>query len=290
MKHRFLLVPLLFLAFHMLKAQTDSMDPLFESIGFNADVMVNAVLDRHRVQAHDQFSASMDSLLARKDSYGISLDSIPWISVLHGDSFRIATWQLRISDNKYQYGGFIQWPDRIVKLLDTRPWVNGSVYNTYSAAAWYGCLYYRIIPFESKGKKYYVLFGFNAEDQNMNTKVADILDLHGEAPTLGVPLFVGKDKAQSRLILSYGDVSSVQLIYDEQLKAIVQDHLESVAGIGPTGGSLMVSDGSQEGWLLKDGQWVYQEKMYDIKSDIPPSSEERKNHKEDKDIFGRPKK
>lgn len=290
MKRSLLLFQSFLLVFNLLQGQTSTTDSLLENISFNADVMVNAVLDRHRIKAHDQFEEALDSLLARPGSYNLPLDSIHWISILHGDGFRMVSWQLRISDDEYKYGGFIQWPDRIVRLKDTRPWVNGSTYNIYSPDAWYGCIYYKIIPFESDGKKYYVLFGFNAEDSQMNTKVADILDLNGDEPKLGVPLFVGNDKDRSRLILTYGDVSSVQLLYDPELKAIVQDHLESIPGISPSGGALVVSDGSMEGWFLKNGRWVYKEKMSDVKMDEPPMTDDRKNRKEDKDIFGRPKK
>jgi hypothetical protein len=51
-----------------------------------------------------------------------------------------------------------------------------------------------------------------------------------------------------------------------------------------------VADGSLEGWILKDGDWIYQEKVFDIKMDKPPMTDERKDKKEDKDILGRPKK
>ncbi len=289
MKRSFLILQSVLLAFQLSRGQSLT-DSLLAKISFNSDVMVNAVLDQHRIQAHDIFMASMNSLLALPGSYSIPLDSIPWISVVHGDEFRIVTWQLRLSDNDYKYGGFIQWPERIVELKDTKPWVNGAAYSTYSPSAWYGCIYYKIYPFVSEGKKYYVLFGFNAEDATVNTKVADILDLTGVEPKFGVPLFTGKDKDRDRLILTYGDVSSVQLIYDKSLNAIVHDHLESLPGVGPGGDALVVSDGSMEGWFLKNGKWVYQEKVYDVKSAEPPMMEGKKNYKEDKDIFGRPKK
>ncbi len=290
MKRIFLFFQSLLFVFHISLGQTSEPDPLLDNIAFHADVMVNAVLDRHRIKAHDIFMASMDSLLVRPGSYDISLDSIPWLAVVHGDDFRIISWQLRLSDSEYKYGGFIQWPDRIVNLRDTRPWLNGSSYNTYTPGSWYGCLYYNIIPFESGGKKYYVLFGFNAENQINNSKVADILDLTGAEPRFGVPLFVGKEEERTRLILTYGDVSSVHFIYDPELKAIVHDHLEILPGIGPSGEALAVSDGSMEGWFLKNGKWVYEEEVYDVKMEEPPMLDERKNRKEDKDIFGRPKK
>src|SRR5258706_5732777 len=214
MKRRFWLLPSFMILWQLLWAQNITKDPLVENISFNADIMVNAIMDQHRIKAHDLFMASIDSLLNRPHSYNISLDSIPWLSVVHGDGFRIVTWQLRLSEKEYKYGGFIQWPDRFVELKDTRPWLNGSNFSVYTPGAWYGCIYYKIIPFESKEKKYYVLFGFNAENDVFNTKVADILDLNGDEPRLGVPVFTGKDDGRTRLILTYGDVSSVQLIYD----------------------------------------------------------------------------
>ncbi|MEO6131982.1 MAG: hypothetical protein ABIQ02_09035 [Saprospiraceae bacterium] len=290
MKRSFVLILSLLLLYHAVTGQNSVPDPLLDKISFNADVMVNAVAAAHRMQAYDAFKSSLDSILERENSYTLALDSIPWLSVVKSDKFRLITWQLRISDDEFKYGGFIQWPDKLLELKDTRPWVNGAAYNVYNPAAWYGCLYYNIIPFQNDGKVYYVLFGFNAEDRTMNTKVADILDLNGDEPKFGVPLFVGNDKDKSRLMLNYADVSPVQLLYDENLNAIVHDHLENVEGIGPGGGSLLVSDGSMEGWFLKGGKWMYQEKVYDVKMDEPPMMEGKKNHKEDKDIFGRPKK
>ncbi|MEP6647159.1 MAG: hypothetical protein ABJC12_08715 [Saprospiraceae bacterium] len=290
MKRMFSLLVSSLMLIQFVTGQMDGKDPLVERISYNADVMVNTVENQHRMHAYDVFQASIDSLLARKDSYNANLDSIKWLSIVHGDGFRIVTWQLRVTEDEFRYGGFIQWPDRVVQLKDNRPWVNGAAFNTYSPSAWYGCLYYKIVPFQSDGKKYYVLFGFNAEDHVRNTKVADILDLNGSEPKFGVPLFVGKDKDQSRLILTYGDVSPMQLLYDESLKAIVHDHLENVPGIGPSGESLEVSDGSMEGWFLKDGKWKYQEKVYDVIMNEPPMMEGRKDHREDKDLFGRPKK
>ena len=290
MKRGFLIILPLFLIISNIRSQEAGTDPLIESIAYHSDIMVNAVGDQHRIKAHGIFLASMDSLLARPGSFNIPLDSIPWLAVVHGDDFRIVTWQLRHSENEYKYGGFIQWPDRIVHLKDSRPWQNGAEYSTYTPELWYGSLYYNIIPFENGGKKYYVLFGFNAENAVNNTKVADILDLTGDAPKLGMPLFTGNEEARTRLILTYGDVSSVHLVYDRELKAIVHDHLAILPGIGPSGEALSVSDGSLEGWFLKNGKWVYEEEVYDVKMKEPPMLEERKVYKEDKDLFGRPKK
>lgn len=283
------LVVLVLLAESQLSGQAKHLNLLRDEIAFYADITATADLDQHRIRAHDQMVACIDTFLMDKGSYEMSLDSIPWLSVLHGDDFRIVTWQLRRSDDEYKYSGFIQWPDRLVRLKDTRPFINGAAYTTFTPSGWYGCLYYRILPFEKGKEKYYVLLGYNAENSLLNIKVADVLDLSGPEPRLGLPVFVGQGEPRSRLMITYADVSPARLNYDDQLEGIVHDHLESMP-IGPEGESLPVADGSMEAWILKKGDWIYQEEVYDVKLTEPPMTDERRNWKEDKDILGRPRK
>jgi len=274
------------------KIWAQKVDPqhLRDEIGFYADVMVNASSDQHRARAHDSLVNAMVYFLVLTPSYDISLDSIRGLSVLHGDGFRIVTWQWKVNEEEYKYGGFIQWPNRVVPFKDSRPFINGSSFSTYTADAWYGALYYQIIPFDRDGKKYYMLLGFNGENSIINTKVADVLDLNGPEPKLGVPVFIGQDEPMTRILLSYADVSTVHIRYDSALGGIIYDHLLDLPGVGSNGESMPVADGSLVGWILKDGNWNYQEEVYDVKMDTPPMTDERKDRKEDKDILGRPKK
>lgn len=290
MKRSILLLHFMITILVTVTGQGKKTDSLIEDISFYADIMVHADRDEHRLRAHEHFMQLIYTFIEDPHSYEISLDSIPWLSVLHGEGFRIITWQMRLNSEEYKYGGFLQWPDKVVELKDTRPWVNGSLRNTYSPGSWYGALYYKLMPVESGKNKYYLLFGFNAENSLVNTKVADILDLSEEEPKFGLPVFLGKEDPQTRIILKYADASSVQLFYDPELNAIVHDHLENLPGVGPSGEVLAVSDGSQEGWFLKNGKWTYQEHVYDVKSETPPMTDERKERKEEKDLFGRPRK
>lgn len=275
---------------NVLKAQTADSTRLLDEIGFYADVMVNASADVHRARANERLSKAMDSLLALPASYQIGLDSIRWLSVLHGDDFRIVTWQWKVNQDEYKYGGFIQWPDRLVALKDTRPFMNGSSYNTYLSNAWYGALYYQLIPFEHEGKKYYVLLGFNGENSQINTKVADVLDVTSKDIKFGLPVFIGNEQPMTRIMVTYADVSTVHIRYDKEFGGIIYDHVENLMGVGANGESMPVADGSLEGWLLQKGDWIYQEKVFDVKMDTPPMTDDRKERKEDKDILGRPKK
>ncbi len=278
------------LALGSLTGQGSEVERLKQEIAFYADVLVNADAEVHRSRAHEALAKAMDALISLPGSYDFNLDSVHWISVLHGDGFRIVTWQWRVTDEEYKYEGFIQLPDKVISLRDTRPFLNGSGYNTYTPGAWYGALYYELYPFERDGKPYYILLGFNAENSRLNTKVADILDMNGQEPTFGMPFFEGKGEPMTRLLLTYADISAAHIRYDSAIQTLVQDHVESLIGIGPDGETLPVSDGSLEGWELKKGHWMYVEEMYDIQSDVPPMTDERKDRKEDKDILGRPRK
>ena len=271
-------------------AQPVSPKSLLHDISFYADVMVNATADDHRALAYDRMTEAMDALLKTAGSYDVSLDSIPWISVLHGDDFRLVTWQWKVNEEEYKYGGFYQTQEKVVPFKDSRPFLNGSSRNTYSPSAWYGALYYQMIPFERDKKKYYVLLGFNAENSYLNTKVADVLDVSGNELVFGVPVFVGKEDPMTRIILTYADVSTVHIRYDEEFGGIIYDHIEQLPGMSDSGQAMPVADGSLEGWKLKGGEWRYNEEVYDVKVDTPPMMDDRKDRKEDKDILGRPKK
>ena len=274
----------------VLSAQSPEARHLKEEISFYMDVTVHAESGDHRVRANEHLTACLDSFINLPGSFRFSLDSIPGLSVLYGDDFRVISWQIKISEEEYKYGCLMQWPDHFVKFKDARPFLNGAAYATFTPGTWYGCLYYEIIPFEYDKVKYYMLLGFNAETSLLNTKVADILDVTGPEPKLGVPLFFGPDATQSRIIFTYADVSSAHLSYDKELKGIVYDHLIQMPGVGPEGEALPVSDGSLEAWILKKGSWNYEAEVYDVKVKDPPMTDERKNRKEDKDIMGRPKK
>jgi len=269
--------------------QSPEFDLLKKEITFNADVNVNAMKSEHRQRAHDQMVILLDSFLNMPGSFLIELDSIPGISIVKGDHFRIITWQLRVSDEEFKYGGRIQMEEGVINLMDSRPFFNGANRTTFSPATWYGCIYYQIFPFERDKVRYYILLGFNAENNLLNTKVVDVLDFSSGVPVFGAPVFIHPEGPQSRVILSYADVSAVYLAFDPEVGGIVHSHLANMPGVGPQGEVLPVSDGSLEAWILKKGNWVYEEEVYDVKMKEPPMSDDRKDRKEEKDILGRPR-
>ena len=266
-----------------------SLDSMVREINFYADIVVNAEKSEHRQRAQVLLSEHFDQFLQTEGSFQFPLDSIPWLYVLPGDGFRLVSWQLCNSPESYTYYAFLQWPDRHVYFKDSRPFINGAAFTTFTPGTWYGAVYYHMIPFEKEKQTFYLLLGYNAENSLMNTKVVDVLDLSGSEPKLGVPVFTGAEETQTRVLVSYSDIAPARVQYDESLKGVVIDHVAPVPGIGPGGETLPVPDGSLEAWLLKKGDWVYEAEVYNVKQKEPPMTRERENRAEEKDILGRPK-
>jgi hypothetical protein len=285
---RVVLAGLISFGCQLLAGQPADLTALKKEVSYLADIANNAMQSEHRMRAHDEMVIMLDSFLISDGSYLQPLDSIDGLSVVKGEDFRIITWQLRVSEDEYTYGGRFQTNDNVIKLNDSRPFVNGANRTTFSPATWYGCIYYQIHPFEIDKVTYYLLFGFNGENNLINTKVVDVLDLSSGTPVLGAPVFISPEGPQSRIILHYADVSAVYLALDAELKGIVHSHLATMPGVGPQGEALPVSDGSLEAWIFRKGNWLYEEEVYDVKVKDPPMTDERKGRKEDRDIMGRP--
>lgn len=283
------LIPVIFISLSLNGQVTSSLDSMVREINFYADMVVNAEKSEHRQRAQVLLSEHFDQFLQTDGSFQFPLDSIPWLYVLHGDGFRLVSWQLCNSPESYTYHAFLQWSDRHVYFKDSRPFINGSAYTTFTPSAWYGAVYYDMRAFEKDKQMYYLLLGYNAENSLLNTKVVDVLDLSGPEPKLGVPVFTGGEETQTRVLVSYADIAPARVHYDESLKGVVIDHVSPVPGIGPGGETLPVPDGSLDAWVLKKGDWAYEAEVYDVKQKEPPMTRERENKAEEKDILGRPK-
>lgn len=275
-----------------------------ESMAFYADVLVNATKPEHRKMANEQFLASFEEALGMEGAREWPFDSLKWISELVSpdSSLRIFSWQLMESSDKYTYYGFIQNLDQsnkawdLIKLEDTRPFVNAAELSEYSPEVWYGALYFGIKPFKDpKGNMHYLLMGYNANDSKTNLKIADILTIHEGKATLGQDLFVktpdGKrPETSKRILIEYSDYSNVRLQFDEDLGMLIYDHVIPYAAPGNADGTILVADGSYEAYKLENGQWNYVEKVFHHIEDEAPRPLPVLDERQSKDIFGRERK
>ena len=268
-----------------------------EEMVYQADVMRNASMSKHRKRAGDIFHQLFKEHLDDKD-YNNKIDNdiakfVSNISPLDS-TFKVYTWQID-EGHEYRYYGFIQLADgRWIELIDNQEGL-GINYDLLNAENWYGVLYYNIYSFHSDNNNYYLLFGYDAKDQFSNRKVIDVLsfDESGNA-VLGAPVFVMNEAVrpdeQYRYVIEYDENAFVRLNYDPSLHKIVFDHLIPLGNMNPGQNmETMVPDGSYSGFEFQQGKWIFKEKLFHLTSEKPPGTGKPKEE-EKRDLFGRKKK
>lgn len=212
-------------------------------------------------------------------------------------SFRIITWQLFVDDNEYRYYGAIQMNTaelELFPLIDRSNDILNPETATLSNENWYGALYYRIKGFEDARGKAYLLFGLDGYSFFRRRKVVDVLRFENGKPVFGQEVFeaqMASDTSiwQHRIVIEYGAQASVHVNYDEGLGLVFFDHLIPYEGPG-SAGSVMVPDGSYEGYRFEEGRWLHVPKLFHQTQETPPREMPILGEGQKKDLFGRKQK
>ncbi len=246
--------------------------------------IVNDSAQEQRAKACFKFIPKLVEALKIPGSFDYPFDSLETISILKpaDNSFRIFTWQLRWGNGLFRHYGAIQMNDPAKLVLHPLFDFSDSLGNAQSLILdkdkWYGGLYYNIYEFKSKGKKYYILFGFDQNDLWSSKKLLEVLHFENGKPVFGAPIFeftdsTGKKTMLNRFILEFRKDAITTLNYSVSDKMIVYDHLVApelrLADLKFT----FIPDGTYEGFRLKKGKWAHVEKIKTIninQNDNPP--------------------
>jgi hypothetical protein len=92
---------------------------------------------------------------------------------------------------------------------------------------WYGALYYRIIPIETRFNEiHYTLLGFDPHDFLTNKKIVEVLRFDEQnKPVFGASIFRNRKNISNRLIFEYSEFATMTLQYEDKKEMIVYDHL-----------------------------------------------------------------
>ena len=236
-----------------------------KELAYHADVMVNATVSRHRVMAMEKFNTLFGEALAINNSYKFAFDSLKWISKKFpkDNSFRIFTWEVKVSDSDVKNFGILQKNDgTIFVLTDDIDNADDLAGGEFSHENWIGALYYNLMEgTTASGQPYYLLFGVNRWSKYENVKLIDVLFFSKEGkPYFGLPLFKDKtnadeEKIVNRLAFKYSADAQVSLNYNPGMEMIMVDHLirkmSRIQGQGET----LVPDGTYVGYSYKNGYW-----------------------------------
>lgn len=174
---------------------------------------------------------------------------------------RVFTWHLPGPKDEYTYYGFIQFNQgknkagkediKVIPLFDNSAKLKNAETLGLSPENWYGSVYYKIKLFSHRRDDYYVLMGYDFNNNYSQKKILEVLNIdnNGEARFEGN--FDMEFQAFKRIIFEYSDRVAMTLNYDDRLEMIVFDHLAPFEAIF-TGNYLFYGpDGSYDGFRFE---------------------------------------
>ena len=270
-----------------------------DTLGVLSFAILRDTSPAYRFASCKQLIPTLVKALKLPNSFSYPFPQLDGISIQYpaDSSFRIFTWQLFVSDDDYRYYGAIQMNAsqlELFPLIDRSQLVDQPESAILTNDHWYGALYYRIKDFEDDQGKGYLLFGLDAWSFFRRRKVVDVLRFIQGKPVFGQKVFESRLTPDSslwrhRLVVEYGAQASVHVNYDEGRQQVFMDHLIPFEG-PEQAGSVMVPDGSYEGYRFEEGRWVHIPKLFNQTQTEPPREMPVLEEKKNKDLFGRPRK
>ncbi len=247
-----------------------------DSLVVVADSMYNAFIPDERPVYCEKFVKQLLRALSTPNSYQYGFPALSKrINIIAppDNSFRIFNWLVVGADNRIRYYGAIQQPSEELKLhplIDyTRELGKFAEDSVLTNSKWYGALYYRIVPTEVKGTKYYNLFGLNSSGLVSNKKVIDPMRLTEDGVVFGAPVFnVSSEHTQGRInrfIIEYKKEVQASLNWDEDKKMIYFDKLISQVN-DPNRKYTYVPSGQYDGFRWDYGQWNYVQDLIPVQN------------------------
>jgi hypothetical protein len=228
-------------------------DALLEAESDSTKILINKGIEREMINALSQ-EGSFEYPFAKLKHMGK-------ISSPDG-KFRIYNWNCVLSDGSYKYYGLIQYKDRSdlkVKALQDRTTAN--MFSSYPAENWPGALYYKIIPFKSKGNSSYLLLAWDGNNVSSNKKIIEVLAFEKSGIVFGKPVISWRGKMLNRVIFEYAKQARMSIDYQEKDKRLVFDHLAPSSPKYQNQFEYYGPDFTHDALLLQKGIWVLEENI-----------------------------
>lgn len=250
---------------------------VFLSVGYSQSTNIDSLValssrflqikvsDEVKTKDNENFIETFTEELSNKSSINNSYSELKSVSVQTSadKSFRIFTW-FTLHKNGYKCHGLVQTMSKkfktpvVTKLNDQGEDLKSAQFKTLNAKTWFGALYYDMVPFKIKGKKYCMLLGFNPGNGVSHKKVVDIVQIMANGqPRFGAAVFEMDKRMASRIILEYDGRAKVNLRYNEQSKLIVFDHLVPLRPELTDQFQFYVPDMSYDAFELDKKSWIY---------------------------------
>jgi hypothetical protein len=264
---------------------TDSLRHYERKLAVIGDSMLNSKSQFTRQGSAKKMIKVFRLALQLPGSYEYDFDSLMFISKLRpeDDAFRIFTWILKLDGGKFRYFGVVHMndPKRFVyhPLFDrssnevpglaeeTNP-NSGLIDSVYDNKSWFGMHYYDIGVVKEKKffglrqKKYYMLIGWDGNNNISHKKIIDVMTFENGIPTFGAPIFSMEEKTQTRVVLEYNAQAVITLKWHDDDEMVSFDHLVPPSKKNADNKFTYIPSGQYDYILWKNGIWEFKEDLF----------------------------
>ena len=197
---------------------------------------------------------------------------------------RLINWNLPMVDGTFKYYGFVMYKPKdsvyVHRLREVQREPSLIIAPKLSANNWIGALYYSIIePIDSK-MPYYVLLGWDGNNDFTNKKIIEVLSFDKKnTPYFGLPVFQGEVGTFSRIIFEYAKRSTMALRFESGKHMITYDHLGPFKPQYANSPEFYGPDASIDAYEYQRGIWFYKADI-----DARNASQKKKKNKPKKQV------
>jgi len=243
--------------------QDKTLDQYEQELNEISPILLNGKNELERFSANEKFVEIWDLILDNPKSLKHKFESIKNFPIITSKDkkLRIINWIVALDNNTYQYHGIVQYFNSFNKYQVSRliP-LSGEMKNVESIKLennnWYGALYYQMEEIKRGNKKYYVLLGWNGNDERSNIKVIDVLSVKKDL-VFGAPIFRVDKKRLNRYIIEYKEDASASIKFKKKEDRIVFSNLiplnDGMEGLY----DYYVPDGSINAFELSNGSFKF---------------------------------
>lgn len=241
-----------------------------------APLLQNASSDEEKLKANAEFIELWDLILDDPKSIKYDFEKLTTFPILTSKDkkLRIINWYIPLSNNINKYFAIVQYYNnrKEYKVEYLKP-LEGEVksVNTLKLynSQWIGALYYSLTPFKRGKKDYYLLLGWDGNDERSNKKIIDVLSI-SKSLTFGAPIFRYKKNRLHRFILEYKEDAAVSVQFNEKIESIVFPHLTPINDDLTGLYDFYIPDGSIDAFELNNGTFKYKENIPNpFKTNVP---------------------
>ncbi len=232
----------------------------------------NCESDNQRIIYNEDLRAELKDLLVKPEVLDYPFETWTTMSTISAPdgAFRIFNWNVEDNNLVHSHYCYVvrprtgNRPNIVYELKEDKISLPRYPTNTLTPNAWYGALYYNIVPVQKGRKTYYTIIGFSGNDRSTNKKLIDVFYFKGKGMRMGFPLFQeskGSSVLLRRVFFEYSEKSVVTVNMNDKLGAIVFDHLipenPSMEGMR----DYYIPDMTYDGYKWIDGMWKYEEDL-----------------------------